>query len=124
MADAAGFTFSDAKPVIRVSAGIIDRLADDAEAALLSAGAEVFQRAEYLVRPGHQVVSASDGRTTIAAGLYVLKPAALIEEMTKAAEWEKFDGRREQWRRIDPPPSVAAVLAARVGRWNLRSVAA
>jgi putative DNA primase/helicase len=115
---------SQTKRLIRVTAGKIDKLADDAESALLAANAEVFQRAEHLVRPGYCEVSAADGRTTIAAGLHVLKQPALIEELARVADWQVFDGRKKDWRTIDPPPSVAAVLAARVGRWRLRSVAA
>lgn len=112
------------KPVMRVVAGKIDVLTDEAEDALLAAQAEVFQRAEHLVRPGYHEVSAADGRTTIAAGLHVLKQPALIEELARVADWQAFDGRKKDWRTIDPPASIAAVLAARAGRWRLRSVVA
>src|SRR3954451_10706209 len=112
------------KPVIRVSAGQIDALTNQAEDALLAAEAEVFQRAEHLVRPGHQEVSAADGRTTIAAGLHVLKQPALVEELASVADWQRYDGRAKAWKPIDPPASIAATLGARVGRWRLRTVAA
>jgi putative DNA primase/helicase len=112
------------KPVIRLVPGKIDVLTDEAEDALLAAQAEVFQRAEHLVRPGYHEVSAADGRTTTAVGLHVLKQPALIEELARVAEWQVFDGRRKDWRIIDPSASIAAVLAARVGKRRLRSVAA
>jgi putative DNA primase/helicase len=67
-------------------------------------------------------VSAADGRTTIAAGLYVLKHPALIEELARVAEWQAWDSRSKDWKRINPPSSVAAILAARVGQWRLRSI--
>ena len=90
----------------------------------MNANAEIFQRAEQLVRPGHSEVTAADGRTTIAAGLHVLQRPALIEELARVAEWQTYDGRSKSWKVKDPPGAVAAVLAARVGRWHLRSVAA
>jgi len=124
MPDASGFTISETKPLIRIAAGKIDILTDEAEDALLTAGAEVFQRAEHLVRPGYHEVSAADGRTTIAAGLHALKQPALIEELARVAEWQAYDGRLKDWKKIDPPSSIAGILAARVGRWRLRSVAA
>jgi putative DNA primase/helicase len=74
------------------------------------------------VRPGHAEVSAADGRTTIAAGLYAISDAALIEELTRVATWEKYDARSKDWLQCDPPSLVAKVLAARKGRWRLRPV--
>jgi putative DNA primase/helicase len=86
----------------------------------LGANAEVCQRAEHVVRPGYHEVSAADGRTTIAAGLQVLKPPALIDELARVADWQTFDNLKNDWRTIDP----RAVLAARVGHWRLRPVTA
>jgi putative DNA primase/helicase len=113
----------DRKPVIRMEAGKVDRIATEAEDALIGTDADIFQRADHLVRPGHCEVSAADGRTTIAAGLHVLNHAALIEELTRAATWLKRDGRSRNWKAIDPPGLVAQVLAARAGRWRFRSIA-
>jgi putative DNA primase/helicase len=115
-ADAAG------RPVIRCTAGTVDLLADQAEYALLCASADIFQRADHVVRPGHAEVSAADGRTTIAAGLYSINEVALIEELTRVASWEKYDARTGRFVKCDPPPLVAKVLAARQGRWRLRPV--
>lgn len=111
-----------AKPLIRVLTGQIDVVTDRAEDALMSAGTDVFQRAEHLVRPGYHEVSAADGRTTVAAGLHVLRHAGLIEELSRVAEWQTWDGRSKGWKQIDPPGLVAAVLAARMGQWRLRSI--
>jgi putative DNA primase/helicase len=112
----------DGKPLIRCAAGKVDVLADEGEAALLLADANIFQRADNLVRPGYAVVTAADGRTTIAAGLYPVNEAALIEELTRVALWQKYDGRAKSFVKCDPPSLVARVLAARQGRWGLRPV--
>lgn len=119
--DTAGFTVTPARPTIQIKAGILDVLTDRAEAALLDAGAEVFQRAETLVRPGTSEVPAADGRTTIAAGLHALAPSGLREEMGRAADWQSYDGRAKEWRTADPPALIANVLAARKGQWRLRN---
>ncbi len=109
------------RPTIQVKPGQLDVLADAGELALLRAGAEVFQRADHLVRPGFSEVPAADGRTTIAAGLHALTTPALREELSRVADWQKFDGRSRSWQTIDPPGLVASVLDARKGRWRLRA---
>ena len=48
---AAGARYPGSKPIIRVAAGQIDRLATDAETALVKSGLPVFQRGPFLVRP-------------------------------------------------------------------------
>lgn len=118
-----GSSHAQARPIIRFTAGKIDELTDEAESALIAAKAEVFQRAEHLVRPGHHEVSAADGRTIVAAGLHVLKQPALVEELARVAEFQAYNVRAKAWKAIDPPASIAGVLGARVGRWRLRSVA-
>src|SRR3954447_7365520 len=44
---------------------------------------------------------------------------AMVEIMTDAADWERFDARSEQWARIDAPLKVAATYRQRVGHWKL-----
>jgi putative DNA primase/helicase len=109
-------------PTIRYSAGKLDVLTDQAEAALLQAGADVYQRAENLVRPGFMEVSAADNRTTKAAGLYPVDGSALLEELQRVATWEHYDARSKSWVTINPPTIIARVLAARKGNWKIRSV--
>jgi putative DNA primase/helicase len=110
------------RPVIRYSALQVNTLADQAEQSLLNAGTDIFTRADRLLRPGFSEVPAADGRTTVAAGLYVLDHAGLIEELNRAAEWQAFDGRSKKWVVINPPSLIARVLISRKGRWKLRSV--
>lgn len=106
---------------IEVLPGMLETLADQAEAALLASGADVFQRAEMLLRPGSSEVPAADGRTTIAAGLHALTQNGLREEMGKSASWQKYDARTKKMKVIDPPALIAGVLADRKGIWKLRT---
>jgi hypothetical protein len=48
-----------------------------------------------------------------------VRDRALVEAMTRAAEWLKFDKRSETWFAIDAPLPVAATYLQRVGRWRL-----
>ncbi len=68
-------------------------------------------------------VPASRGRMTLAAGLGELCVHSLVDHMCATAEWERFDGRNEDWIRINPPTQVAQVLLARNGRWRSPVVA-
>ena len=109
-------------PAIFCKAGKLHLLADQAEGALIQTGAEIFQRADSLVRVGFMELAASDRRTTQAAGLYRIDGPALMEELARVARWERFDARSGKIVVIDPPTKVVDVLAGRKGRWRLRSV--
>src|SRR5215217_2326764 len=51
-------------PVIRVVAGEMPRVVDEAERALLEAGVLIFRRGGMLVRPVTETVPAANGRKT------------------------------------------------------------
>jgi putative DNA primase/helicase len=106
------------KPTIQVIAGMVDIHATQAEDALLSSGFPIFQRGEALVRPAQWEVDASNGRTTLTAGLKIIGQPALIDLLAQAAVWTRFDGRKQAVVRTDPPAKVAAVLLSRVGFWR------
>jgi putative DNA primase/helicase len=111
-----------AKSTIIVEPGQLDVLATMAEDALIAAKLPVFQRGGMLVRPAAWEVPASDERTTLAAGLQQIKPAALIDLLAQAAIWMRYNWRRKQYCPIDPPSTVAAVLLSRAGSWRVPGV--
>ena len=113
---------AERRPIIEYSVGRPHEFADRAEQILLDAGADIFQRAGHLVRPGYVEVPAADDRTTIVGGLYEVNEAALTEELARAAVWMRFDRRSNCWIACDPPSAVVRILAARRGQWKLRSV--
>ncbi|WP_431266970.1 hypothetical protein [Dankookia sp. P2] len=43
----------------------------------------------------------------------------MVDVMTQAARWERFDGRSKKWIAIDAPMKVAATYRQRVGHWLL-----
>lgn len=109
----------DGRPVIRLAAGDIARVVDEAEAALIAAGLGFYQRGAFIVRPGAVRISVSDDRSVVGQRLVPAGEHALLEALTTAARWEKFDGRSKGYVRADPPPVAVKVFRDRVGRWRL-----
>jgi putative DNA primase/helicase len=111
------------RPAILIEAGRVDLLATQTEGALISSGIPVFQRGRELVRPAQQEVPASKGRMTISAGMGMVSHAGMVDLMSQAIDWRRYDGRRKREVPVDPPGLVASVLLARTGQWKFPTVA-
>lgn len=116
-------TAADNRPRIEVHPGEVDLLITQAEEALLETRGNVFQRGEHLVRPGQFQTFDANRKTIAVPTLQVLTSASLVGELSRAANWQKYDDRRQAWRIVDPPPAAVQGLLAGAGRWHLRSVA-
>ena len=111
------------RPVVRIVAGQVPRMADEAEQALINAGAAIYSRSGVLVRPITDIVPAADKRATQTAKLKALTRENMAEALSLAAEFQRFNTRKDDWTTIDPPTSVVALLLAREGQWRLPRVA-
>ena len=111
------------KPRILVRAGELDTLATKGEAALCSSSLPIYQRGDVLVRPISKEVSASRGRTTVAAGLTELSTHAILDLLSQSALWVRFDKRAKAEVPCDPPGAVPAIILSRKGQWKLPPVA-
>ncbi len=109
----------DNRPLIRIVAGELPRVVDEGERALIGSRAEVYQRGGLLVRPGYCPVTVDKGKVAKGLRLIPVTTPNLVELMTAAARWEKFDARVEDWVSTDCPGRVAEVYAARAGSWRL-----
>jgi putative DNA primase/helicase len=109
-------------PIIVVAAGRPDFLATDAEQAILDSGLPIYQRGRELVRPAQFEVPAAKGRMTLSAGLATLSAPGMMETLSRAADWVKYDGRRKKNVPCDPPSLPGAILLARVGQWRLLTI--
>jgi putative DNA primase/helicase len=107
------------QPVIQVVNGELPRVLDEAEAALMAAGCEIYQRGGQIVRPVLQKHKASDNRQTEAWLLVPVTRSDLVVMLTKVAHFKKFDGRSKKLVSIDAPDKVAETYLASVGRWRL-----
>lgn len=105
------------RPLLKMEAGMLDVIATRAERAMIEAGLPIYQRGKRLVRPATQEVMVSGGHTTLAACFSEMTQAALVDHLSRAADWTKYDGRAKGDIPTDPPRQVADVLLARFGEW-------
>jgi len=90
------------KPVIRIIAGEIHRIADSAEV-------ELTRSKKYYQR-GNLIVAVFNDAGTHETRIQALSKPALVRALAGIAVWERFDGRAKDWVRIDPPERHASVL--------------
>jgi hypothetical protein len=102
-------------PVIQVRAGALHEIASEAEAALIAASAPLYARDGEIVRPIVEEVAAFKGRRTKIARLKPVTIDMIRDHLSRAARWEKRDGRSKKMIRTDPPPDVAKIILARDG---------
>ena len=106
---------------IRVIDGFLPQATDQAEAALLRLGTDVFQHGARLVRIGQwEDLPGSVTRPQASAVLIEITPPWLVDKLTRAVRWERYDKRNEEYRRIDCPRKVADTLLAREGQWRFQ----
>lgn len=128
---AAGDTTGRAKegavrPEIRWSSARLAQCVDEAEDALIAAGEQIYRRGATLVRPARGAVDTlgkvcrSDGTLS----LIPVDPNHLVERLTIAAAWYKFDGRSEEWKLTGCPMEVAKTYLAREGYWRVPTLRA
>jgi hypothetical protein len=110
---------SAGRPNIRVVAGQLPRVVDQAEQALIRADLSLYQRGSMIVRPALTTVMVTDGRKALAQRLVHVKSHHIAEAMTRSASWERFDGRMQEWVAMDCTIRIADTYLAREGLWKL-----
>jgi hypothetical protein len=107
--------------VVRWKAGELPDIVDQAEAALMDSGLQIFQRDRMLVRVTKRGVPSIRNykRDPGMLGMVVVDSPYLVEALTRSAVWEKFDSRTDKWRRANAPEQVASTYIARSGQWNV-----
>jgi hypothetical protein len=113
----------DARPVIKLQPGALDKTMVRVEQVLLESGAQIFQRGGALVRHVIEEVAASYKRRTKVARFVRLEPLYTRLLLDRVARFERYDGRSKKWGTTDPPrDDVAATMLARVGEWGFPTV--
>lgn len=112
----------DGRRIIRVIDGELPRIVDEAEAALMEQAGGVFAHGTRPVRVGAWDATGQPPNAPIrqfgSAVLFELVEPWMVEALTRAAIWERWDQRSNDWRRIDAPAKVAKTLLARAGSWR------
>jgi hypothetical protein len=107
-------------PVIRWVQGKLPEIVEQAEDALIKSGLRIYQRAGFLVRVVRRdtpSVRHYKRRPPGALGLLTVDAPYLVEAMTRAARWEKFNAKKEEWQRCNAPEQVATTYLSRRGHW-------
>ena len=110
-------------PTIRLIAGELPNIVDQAEHALLDAllvgSVEFYQRGDLVVRPVRSKLKAADDRQTFGWRVVPVDRAHLAETLTKIANFERMDKRAKAFVAADCPNRVAETYLARIGSWRL-----
>ena len=106
---------------IKFFQGDISHFADRAEIALIRAGAEIYQSAGRLVRPGFAEVEGANRKKTRTASLFTVDAVALQDELARHTRW--VVPLHKSLKRIDPPLKICRALMSRTGRWRFPHVA-
>lgn len=117
---------SDVRPrVIDVRPDALHIIADEAEDALVAASAPLYVRGGGggIVRPVVDEVAASRGRRTKVARLCEVTPSNLVDHLSRAAHWRKFNLRKKDWTPTDPPRELAGIILGREGEWPFPVIA-
>lgn len=105
------------RPVIHVGGGDLYVVASAAERVLIETGAPLYVR-NGLVRPIVDEIRTTKGYTAKVARLKSVDADTLVDRLSRAADWTKFDGRSRDTVAIDPPSRVASTILAREGEWS------
>ena len=106
-------------PQIRIVAGELPRVVDEAESALLASGHELYQRGGLIVRPVPSTLKAANNRETLGWRLVQLDGRHTIELMSRAARFWKYNERKKGFVVTDAPVKIAETYLAREGYWRL-----
>lgn len=90
------------KPMIRTVAGEMN--------AVLAAAEDVLAKRGDLYQSGGMIVSIKPDIATGDATTTAISESALTLALASAADWERYDGRRKEWVRSDPPPRHVNML--------------
>jgi hypothetical protein len=111
-------------PQIKVIAGELPRVVNEAEEALMLLGREMYQRGGMLVRPVlTKSLKASADRETESWQLVPVTSPYLVEVLCCAAQFLRYDRRTKKFASIDAPVKVAETYLNRQGRWKLPPLA-
>lgn len=111
---------SQPKPAIQYVDCELPRIVNMACEEAVKSGASLYARGTSLVRPVTIYSTATSRGVKRAEGATVLVPVekpALVEILTSLIDWQRFDGRKTDWKPVACPPVVADTILARRGDW-------
>ncbi len=110
---------NESRPTIRVVAADIERIVDEAEAALIKAGRGLYQRGGLIVSVGVAKMITADGSEVGGQRIFERGEHALAEDLTAAAHFEKYNERVKDYVPCDAPSKIVKTLQQRTARLRL-----
>ena len=110
---------NDNRPAIRVVAADIERIVDEAEAALIKANRGLYQRGGLIVSVGVARMITADGSEVGGQRIFERGEHALAEDLTAAAHFEKYNERVKDYVPCDAPSKIVKTLQQRTARLRL-----
>jgi hypothetical protein len=117
--DASAATQTEPWPQIRVVPGELPRIVNEAEDALLKLGRDIYQRGLRIIEPVMSRLKAADDRETRAWQIVSVTNPVMVDTLSCAAGFLRYNARSKSWVSIDPPTQVAEIYLARKGKWRL-----
>jgi hypothetical protein len=108
--------------LIRFAEGKLSEVATEAEVLLIAADVQFYQRGGVLVRPISDTVTAAGGRKTRTVSLKPVTVTYMRDQLSRNIKFQKFCGRKNDWRAIDPPVVAAETVLDRAGEWRFRNI--
>jgi putative DNA primase/helicase len=108
---------------IRVAGGLRHQAADEGIAALQAADVAFYQRDRALVRVCEVKARSTSGEVIFVPGIATVTPAILDRALGQVAQWQRFDPKKEEMVRIDPPRLVVSQILDMVGEWPFPALA-
>lgn len=111
----------DGLPKIRVRMGELPNAVDLAEEALLDFPERLYQRSGFITRvvKRDRPSVRNYKRPAGTLGVHTVDQNYLLEIFNRAARWEKWNVKTDDWVRCHCPDQVASFYLSRVGRWKL-----
>jgi hypothetical protein len=109
----------DPGPIIKLVGGQLPKIVYQAETALIASKPDFYRYGGQLVRPVVEEVPAADMTRTQVHRLAPLTRPHLVDALTRAARFQRYDRRSKRWVDVDCPDSVAETYLARDGQQRL-----
>jgi hypothetical protein len=105
-------------PLIRIAAGDLPRLVNEAASALAKAGCGIYQHGNRLVRIVLDKIKTTAGEALVPR-LSQIEAPYLMLKLAEAARWERWNAEAGEWVPANVPRDVVASYLALDGDWRL-----
>lgn len=111
---------------VQLTPGALPETVDQAEEALCAHEPNHFQRSGQLVRWCISPAETVRGLTRPGGAIAILNQDAdyLLDRLNRLIRWERWDSKKEDYKRCNAPRTVATTLLARRGHWKAKPLVA